>query len=126
MTPCAWTLIIAALLSACVSTSTKLVEFSRLSPMVARDVTRVMVSDSHKMSRCTRSLIRSGERASADVVIEVYGERGRDIDVRSAVVGSRFGPEFNACIEEALRSTVFVPSSGDYALRVSMRVYVDS
>jgi hypothetical protein len=129
--PSAWMLVLSALLSACgtISTNTKLVEFSKLSPRVANDVTRVMVSDSHKISRCAdpiRLLIRTGERASADVVIEIYGERGHDIDVRSAAVGSRFGSEFNACVESALRSTVFVPAHGDYAIRVSMRVYIDS
>jgi hypothetical protein len=48
--PIVWALVMAALLSACgaLSANTKVVDFSKLSPRVARDVTRVMLADSHK------------------------------------------------------------------------------
>ncbi len=109
------------------SQHTTVVDILDASPMVRRDVDRVLAAGVRKMSRCAdqiRPRIRSGS-GRADIVMEVVGEPWRDIEVRSAQVTSRFGAGFNACVESVLRGTVFVPASGTYSLRVSLSMYID-
>ncbi len=123
-------LAVAELLPACgaLSQHTTVVDILDASPMVRRDVDRVLAAGIRKLSRCAdpiSPLIRSGS-GRAHIVMEVVGETWRDIEVSSAQVTSRFGSEFNSCVETALRGTAFVPASGHYSLRVSLSMYIDS